>query len=320
MQNNFFDQALEILKIAQTRPQDSEAKDKITAQINDIEAEVNKRNATFDQAVADMLRRLSEAQPDLAANTTLLGQRISLADSRGLQLRAIKEFEDAPTNDPEYESVRPIIAQIYLNLGFADKAREQLDAFQAERLPSGYYHYFAAQVQLAAGDYENAKGLMEKSLAELRKSRMDKMFGAVENALRGVGLLEVRDRSLFWPVSERNDLLNDVMAESKMSFEYGLLLLEIGNSKEALKAFDAALKVWPRMAWYPIIRFYEKAIPNIPKEALAQEPPLFDPEWELEVKFTQPKTDGVKPQEAPKGGPAPKPDQPPGKGAPLPKG
>jgi tetratricopeptide (TPR) repeat protein len=179
-----------------------------------------------------------------------------------------------------------MLAEIYLEMGFAEKCRDMLATMQRQLIQRpGDYEYMFAQVQLAAGQYDDARKQMEAAVAMARRARTERALSTVENLVRGTPLFDVNPQqgNYAGAVFDRRDLVSDLRREAQFNFELGLMLIEMGKPKEASEAFVAALDASPRFPyWRPIVEYYCKLIPNV---KLPPNPPPYLPEDELTQKF-----------------------------------
>jgi tetratricopeptide (TPR) repeat protein len=225
----------------------------------------------------------------MVGQTEVLFQRMQAYRSVGMPLKALTIFEDASPNNPEIEGARVAAVEMYLELGFAEKAQEQLSLLGPNALPrKGDLQYLNAQVLLAAGQYDSARAQMEQSLAEIRGNRIEKGLNIMDGLLRGSPFLAPSQQGLTGPLMGGGEIFSELVREAQLNFELGLLDIEMGKPKEAIKAFTASIDAYPRLIHYrPIMEFYiDKMVKaGISDAKLPPEPPIYVADDDLAIKF-----------------------------------
>lgn len=315
--NGYLDAAMEYFKLALRRSSSSETREDLTRRITTLEQRIEETGAKIEQRVADIQKEVLEKQPELAGQTEFLVQRMQLYRSNGMPLKSLAVFEEASPNNPEIEAARVAAVETYLELGFAEKAQEHLNLLQPNALQrKGDLQYLNAQVLLAAGQYDAARTQLEQSLAEVRTARIEKGLTTVDGILRGMPFLQPTPQGMAGPIVAREEIFTELSRESRLQFEIGLLLIEMGKPKDAVKSFVGSLESFPRAIIYrPIMEYYASLIPG---SKLPPEPPVYIADDDLLVKFDPPaepakgadkaaaKGDQKKEAEAPKKVDAPK--------------
>jgi hypothetical protein len=146
-----------------------------------------------------------------------------------------------------------------------------------------------AQVLLAAGQYDGARQQLEQSLAEIRSGRIQKGLDTVDGMIRGAPFLgPTQQGGLGGPIVAREELFNELTREARLGFELGLILIEMGKPRDAVKAFVAALEAYPRAIIYrPIMDYYVDLIKKagISDVKLPPDPAVYVQDDELSIKF-----------------------------------
>jgi tetratricopeptide (TPR) repeat protein len=290
--NGYLDAAVEVFKLAQRKTISSETREEIGRRIGVLEQRIEETAAKIEQTIADVRKQIEEKAPDQAAQTELLVQRMQLYRNNGMPLKALAIFDEASPNNPEIEAARIAAIEMNLELGFAEKAQENLNLLPPNALPrKGDLQYLNAMVLLAAGQHEGARQAMEQSLAEIRTARISKGIDMVDGLLRGAPFFATGPEGPVGPVVTREELILEMQREARLGFEIGLLLIEMGKPKDALKAFTQALETFPRAILYrPIMEYYAELMrkAGVPDVKLPPDPPVYVMDDELAVKFDQP--------------------------------
>ena len=315
--NGYLDAGLEIYQLAQKRTADPEARERLASEISRLQQKIEETSAKIEQAISDLQKQLQEKAPEILAQTDLLGQKMQYYRNNGMPLKSLQLFEAASPTNPELEGARVGAVEMYLELGLAEKAQENLNLLAPGALPrKGDLQYLNAQVLLAAGQYDAAKGQYEQAITEIRNARIQKGLDAVDGILRGSAFLAPTQQGLTGPVVSREEVVNELSREARLSFELGLLLIEMGKPKDALKAFVSALEAFPRATIYrPIMDYYVELMKRagMSDAKLPPDPPVYVLDDDLVVKFDPaadakqpvkpadaPKTEAKKPETAPK--------------------
>jgi tetratricopeptide (TPR) repeat protein len=290
--NGYLDAALEIFKLVQRRQLDPGDREELARRIPPLEQAVEETTAKIEQRVEDIKKQVQEKAPEQAAQTEFLVQRMQLYRNNGLPAKALAIFEEASPNNPEIEAGRIAAIEMYLELGFAEKAQEHLNLLPPNALPrKGDLQYLNAIVLLAAGQYDNARQALEQALSEIRMARLEKGLNAVDGLLRGAPLLSMSDQGPTGPIVARMEIVDDLGREARLGFELGLVFIEMGKPRDAVKAFNAALEAYPRATIYrPIMDYYVDLMKKagLSDAKLPPDPPVYVQEDELSVKFDPP--------------------------------
>lgn len=304
--NGYLDAAVEMFKLAERKTIVSEVRESLTQRIGRLEQTIEETSARIEQAIAEGLKQMAEKAPELAGTTQLLVQRMQAYRSSGMPLKALSLFEEASPTDPEIRQARVVAIEVYLELGFAEKAQDQLNLLEPNALQrAGDLQYLNAQVLLAAGQYDSARLQMEQSLAEIRNARIRMGLDVADGVLRGAPLLApTQQGQLAGPIIAREELIGELSREARLNFELGLLLIEMGKPKDAVKSFVASLEAFPRSTIYrPIMEYYAALIPG---SKLPPEMPIYVFDDEFEVKFDPPAAPAKEAEKAPAKADAPK--------------
>jgi tetratricopeptide (TPR) repeat protein len=294
--NGYLDASLEILKLALRRTTISETREELTRRIAKVEQGVEETTAKIEQALADLKKQVFEKNPEVATQTQFLAHRMQLYRSNGMPLKSLAVFEEASPNDPEIRGARIAAIETYLELGFAEKAQENLHLLEPNSFQRpGDLQYVNAMVLLAAGQYDAAKTQLDQSLEQIRSNRLKKGLDTAEGFLRGAPLLQMSERGPAGAIMTTSEIFGDLAREANLQFEIGLLLLEMGKPKDAIKSFAASLETYPRDTVHrPIMEYYAVLVPGSVK--LPPEPPVYIFDDEFSIKFDPPPA----PKDAPK--------------------
>jgi tetratricopeptide (TPR) repeat protein len=169
-------------------------------------------------------------------------------------------------------------------IGQPEKADGYLREIRNQRvLQPGEWHWYTAQVRILSGQYAEACTSLEQAVAEIRATRVARMLQGAESRLRGP-FSTGSDPMLSVPV-EVQGTIGDLERESQYLFTLGIIRIESGEPKQALKTFKTALKQFDRHGLRAVIEYYWKLISNDP---VPEAPAPFDPTAEIAQKYNLP--------------------------------
>lgn len=240
----------------------------------------------------DDLIRLSEqltidvdrAQSDLDQAGQQLAHplaRMNFLLSRGCPGKAIRDLSELLAMSSGAMDLIPPLANLYLRTGqpgdVSSGAEGELTKLQGNGgLRPGEIEEMWATLKLLQGDYETAKGFMEKGIAETRHAMTLELLASTAQDLRGIAQ-DQRGGNLLELAKTYVNSAGDATRQARLEYHVGKLQLESGEPKEAIRHFRQALVVRDDLIYRPVIALYlyrltGEIIPPVPGEPDAKSP------------------------------------------------
>ena len=201
-----------------------------------------------------------------------------------LPLKATLLFESASHTHPEYDTLRPHMVRLYLEIGMAAKAYELLENLdeRAFATPTDFAT-LKAYALAVRGDYVVARKLLEEAASKLRVQRVVKLLDSAQMLLGSGTLLrlpppEARGQSKpAGALAVGAEVFRELLpSEGTINLNLALILIEMGETKAAAKAMQAAVDTSPRT---PLIVAVAKLYaPYLPGFKPPEPRPLFIPD------------------------------------------
>ena len=218
----------------------------IAAQVNAPPAAIQER---LDRARADLFSRAAHLNDDVrelkqilaldprsAEAHLLLGVAYSTMGSRELKGEAVAEFRQALDVNPGLVPVRFYLARLYLDLGRAARARQELEA-ALEQVPGN--PEFLALLGEAERQLKNPRRAVEVTRQVLRS---DDTFAPARYYL-GLALLDLGQRDEA--IKELEQVIRSGPLGADACLALGTAYVEAGRSAEAVEALSQGLRVDP---------------------------------------------------------------------------
>ena len=207
----------------------------IQERLERVKAELYSRTDRLDENVKE-LKQILALDPRSADAHMLLGIAYSTWGSKELKGEAIGEFRQALDLNPRLVEVRFFLAHLYLDLGRADRARDELDAALAQT--PGNPEFLAL-----LGEAERQLKNPQRAIAVTRQAlQADSSFAPARFYL-GMALLDAGERD-----AAITELEQVVRAGAPMPDAYlalGSAYLAVGRTPDAIETLNQGLRVEP---------------------------------------------------------------------------
>lgn len=207
----------------------------IQERLDRVKAELYSRTDRLDENVKE-LKQILALDPRSADAHMLLGIAYSTWGSKELKGEAIGEFRQALDLDPRLVQVRFFLAHLYLDLGRADRAREELDAAIAQN--PGNPEFLAL-----LGEAERHMKHPRRAVEVTRQAlQADPTFAPARYYL-GLALLDAGQRNEG--ITELEQVVRAVAPVADAYLSLGSAYVEAGRTAEAIETLTQGLRVDP---------------------------------------------------------------------------
>jgi tetratricopeptide (TPR) repeat protein len=248
----------------------------------------------FLQQITNLEDRIGQAQNSLASAPDTQQVDPILRAQRAIQLGliqpALDDLADAEASGVRATAARPLLIDLYCQVGQPDRASELLGAMSEDpalNTGPGTAAMRQGLVSLLLGNYAVAKALYERAIPRLRESEAFQTLTAAQLFLRG----DVRTAT-----TQFLEMPNRIGTQASWEFDLGLLLLEAGEPDQVAAHLTKALTLVPNLPLRPVAAYYlgklGQPVPPLPEKAKASQGPSSTPPTEgekIQVSPDQPK-------------------------------
>src|SRR5918994_2088583 len=205
----------------------------IQERIDRVRADLYSRTDRLDENVKE-LKQILALDPRLADAHMLLGIAYSTWGSKELKGEAIGEFRQALDLNPRLVQVRFFLAHLYLGLGRADRAREELQAGLAQTPGNPE---FLALLGEAERQSKNPRRAVEVTRQALKA---DPSFAPARYYL-GLALLDAGQRDEA--IKELEEVVRARAAGADAYLALGSAYVDAGRAEEAIETLTQGLRI-----------------------------------------------------------------------------